>query len=373
MAKDKINKQVNNKIKVDLDGFDPLGMKAVGETLSDSIEGTSKLGLKAAKQFLSLTCKPLFEEFGLIMRDKLSTYRLNNIVKVLEKAEGKLTFDLTTETLKINPRIAYQIIENASLVDDNDLQEMWAGLFAASCNKDDDDENIIFIDILKQLTGSQVKLLNFICQNTKKWIEFSNLPEAIKRGTIRQVLFVIHLHDAMTVMGTENFAKVSNQVSALFNIGLLTVPTQRPYNTSNPFEKNTKISAIPSLILLQLFVKGQGSNDTPLEYFSPVVKSEIKSKIGHYIEFDPDSILNFLYEKNRLVAKHQILYSSTTLFAKRASLANLSSVELNELFQALALINYDKFDFEKNYEVVDNGQLLGSFHFEQGFRKSAAF
>jgi len=38
-----------------------------------------------------------------------------------------------TIIVTLDPRVAYQIVENVSTISDDSLQEMWAGLFAASC------------------------------------------------------------------------------------------------------------------------------------------------------------------------------------------------------------------------------------------------
>jgi len=116
-------------LKIDFEGFDPFGLKSAAELSKDA----TKFGLEAAKVFLNATCKPLLEEFGLGLRDKFTNWRLTNIINMLEKAQGKLCFNLETQTLKIDPRVAYQIVENVSTISDDSLQEMWAGLFAASC------------------------------------------------------------------------------------------------------------------------------------------------------------------------------------------------------------------------------------------------
>lgn len=51
---------------------------------------------------------------------------------------------------------------------------MWAGLFATSFSEDGkEDENLVYISILKQLTLVDAKLLKYACLNCKKHI-FSN-------------------------------------------------------------------------------------------------------------------------------------------------------------------------------------------------------
>src|ERR1700727_3142864 len=101
--------QDNDKpaLKIDFEGFDPIGLKSTAELSKD----VTKYGVEAAKVFLNATCKPLLEEFGLALRDKVTNWKLSNILSMLEKAHGKLVYDLEAGELKINPPVAYQILE----------------------------------------------------------------------------------------------------------------------------------------------------------------------------------------------------------------------------------------------------------------------
>jgi len=144
--------------------LDILGVKPIAEAINTSVSKT----FEGAEGFLKRVCAPALEELGLGVKEKVRNWRLNNIVKFLEKSQGKLIYD--DDKLKINPRIAISIIENASLNDNDEIQEMWAGLFAASCSSSEQsDENLIFINLLKQLTIAQARILKYACENTKKY------------------------------------------------------------------------------------------------------------------------------------------------------------------------------------------------------------
>ena len=48
---------------------------------------------------------------------------------------------------------------------------MWGGLLASSCTTDGDDEsNLIFINILSQITSLQAKIINYACEKVKKHV-----------------------------------------------------------------------------------------------------------------------------------------------------------------------------------------------------------
>ena len=148
-------------------GLDIFGIKPI----ANAIDKTVQKSLEGIEGFLQLTCKPAMGEVGLLVQDRVRYWRLNNVIKMLEKAQGKLDFKNDTFQLKSHPRIGLSIIENSSVIDNEELQDMWAGLFASSCTESGtDDENLIFIDLLKQLTTAQARILKHGVENSKKII-----------------------------------------------------------------------------------------------------------------------------------------------------------------------------------------------------------
>ncbi len=154
---------------------DLLGMKPYGEALNTIVTKS----FAAVEGFLAATCKPLLEELGNMMKDKVRIWRLNNILKVLEKSKGKFEFKNDNIQLSANPKVALAIIENAANEENDELQEMWAGLFNSSLSETGrSDDAIVYVSILKQLSVAEAKLLRYICENAKKGILDSHLPMA---------------------------------------------------------------------------------------------------------------------------------------------------------------------------------------------------
>ena len=114
-----------------------------------------------ASDFLEAICLPAAKEIGVILRDKLRIWRLKNIAPILQEAKAILEKRGSLDNIKCHTRIAVKIIDEGSLIEDPDLQRMWAGLFASSCTKDGTDEtNLIFANILAQLSSSQARIIN---------------------------------------------------------------------------------------------------------------------------------------------------------------------------------------------------------------------
>lgn len=145
--------------------LDILGIKPVGDALNTTVTKT----FEGIEGFLKLVCAPALEEVGLLLKDQVRHWRLNNVLRILEKAKGKIKFQDDQLQMKAHPRVALAIIENGSVNDNDEVQELWAGLFASSCTKDgQDDENLIFVDILKQLTVVEAKILKSSCEGARK-------------------------------------------------------------------------------------------------------------------------------------------------------------------------------------------------------------
>lgn len=95
-------------------------------------------------------------EIGEIFADKVRAYRRNNLARVLDKAAGKIG-DETFEALPLGFSIPFA--EKASLVEDEDLADMWANLLHNAATSFAP-EHISFINILARLSTAEAKLLD---------------------------------------------------------------------------------------------------------------------------------------------------------------------------------------------------------------------
>lgn len=67
---------------------DILGIKSVADVGHEFAKAT----VDGVSSFLEIVCKPVLEEFGYLLRDKVRQWRLNNIIRTLEKAKGQKGF-----------------------------------------------------------------------------------------------------------------------------------------------------------------------------------------------------------------------------------------------------------------------------------------
>ena len=108
---------------------------------------------------------PAAEEVGLLLQDKVRAYRAKNLALIAAHAESIYNTDTTLQGGHVHPRLLAATIEHGSWADDAALQRMWAGLLASSVSPDgQDDSNVIFTNLLAQLTSLQVRVGIWRCR-----------------------------------------------------------------------------------------------------------------------------------------------------------------------------------------------------------------
>lgn len=189
---------------------DIFGVEPIAEATKYATEKT----FDGVSSFLKAVFEPGLQELGYMFKDKVRAWRLNNVLRVIEKAKGKLEFDGENLQIKANARVGLSIIEECSKVDDNELQDLWAGLFASSCTEDGkDDSNIIFVDILKRLSSVEARVLAYACEHCPKVIYPNGL---IIAGTVR-----VNFSDLVRIAGIADVYRLDREFDHLGSLDLL--------------------------------------------------------------------------------------------------------------------------------------------------------
>lgn len=230
---------------------DILGIEPVAESAKIVIEKTfSGLG-----EFLEAVFLPGLQEFGFLIKDQVRTWRLNNALSVMDKAKGKLNYEDGELQIKANARVGLSIIDNCSIVDNSELQDMWAGLFASSCTEDGkDDSNIIFIDLLKRMSVIEARILKYSCENSRKRI-FPN-------GLIVGDELVISLDDLISITGIDDLYRLDRELDHMNSLSLL-----KPYGGFVAYEKSLEANISPSALALNLYYKCTEVNKSEKEFW----------------------------------------------------------------------------------------------------------
>ena len=220
--------------------LDILGIKPIG----NAVEKTTEKSLDGASAFLSRICLPAAEEFGLLLQDKVKNWRAKNTEKVLHQAEEILK-SKNTQEVKAHPLIVWKTLENASWCSNDELQSMWSGLLASSCDeKGEDDSNLIFINLLAQLTNTQSKIINYGCENSSFALNTLNL--------VVSKPYEITLEELQKITNIISIEQLDRELDTLRHLGLLNILT-------GGIDTERHIAEIsPSDLSIQLYAKCQG-------------------------------------------------------------------------------------------------------------------
>lgn len=230
----------------DLLGIAPVG-RAV-ERVTDSVLG-------GAEALLARVCLPAAEEFGLLLRDKVSEWRRRNAVCAVMKAQPMLDI-AAAEHRHAPPRLIIESVNHASWSDSEDVQQMWAGLLASSCSQNGhDDSNWIFINLLGQLTEMQARLVKIACETATKIIQPNGL---IGADTLYRTG-----PELVTLTGCPDVHRIDRELDHLRALGLIQFGFLDP--ASQPLA-----DIRPTPLALHLYVRAQGSLQNPVEYFGLV-------------------------------------------------------------------------------------------------------
>lgn len=256
--------------------LDILGAKPLSDSVKTVTEGT----VQGVSALLSRICLPAAEEFGFLLKDKVSNWRASNAAKMAAKANLILEGVAFQETLSAHPKIAFKAVEDSSWTDDDVVLSLWAGLLVSSCTESGKDEsNLIFINLLSQLTSSQVRVLKYACENAQVFIAPS--------GWIMAGDLIIEAVEIVKITNVTDMHQLDRELDHLRQLGII----ESGFNFHS-----TEADITPTALGLQLFVRSQGYVGSPIAFFEmsgPVeVKdpSEVKGRIYQNIfsdEFSP--------------------------------------------------------------------------------------
>lgn len=234
---------------------DILGIEPIGKAALQVTEAT----LDGVSSFLGAVCKPGLEELGFLIKDKVRLWRLNNIMRMLEKAKGRMNFDGQELNLCANPRVGLAIMEGCSEVDDDELQELWAGLFVSSCTPDGcDDSNLNFVDLIRHMSSVEARIIEYACKNSQKVLCPNKLIVAEE--------LIVSFADLSKIAGTDDIYRLDSELDHMRSIELLTSGAFSSGGFS-PDDESLDANISPSALALNLYFKTHSTGISPIEFW----------------------------------------------------------------------------------------------------------
>ena len=217
---------------------------------------------EACATILAKLCYRVADEIGADFFERTGNWRRRNATMILEATAEK--YDEFSKTGKEHapPRLIHKVLQEGSWTDDTHLQKMWAGLLVSSCSQDGRDEgNLVFINILSQLTTLQVKVLAYACENAD--IEVTRAGWLMASGAVN-----VDLKTLVAITGVEDFHRLDRELDHMRGLELIIVG----------FPEDQQIANImPTTLALQMYARCQGFMGSPLQFYGVKIEDQLSS------------------------------------------------------------------------------------------------
>lgn len=156
--------------------------------------------------------------------------------------------------MEVNPRLVYITLDHGSWHDQEEVQEMFAGLLISACSYNNRDEsNLIFVNILSQMTINELYLFDYACITAKKCTS--------PAGLIVAMPLLLELDEIRKISKIHDIHRLDRELDHLRTLGLF------PFGF-NPLESELVANMTPSSLGLHMYVRCQGVVGSPLDYFN---------------------------------------------------------------------------------------------------------
>lgn len=207
---------------------------------------------EACGTILAKLCYRVADEIGADFSERTSDWRLRNATKILEITEEIYDKCSKTGNEHAPPRLVHKVLGEGSWTDDTRLQKMWAGLLVSSCSQDGRDEgNLIFINILSQLTALQTKILAYACENA--CIEVTSAGWIMASRSLQ-----VDLKTLVTITGLDDFHRLDRELDHMRSLELI---------VGGFHVEQQEANIAPTPLTLQMYARCQGFMGSPLDFY----------------------------------------------------------------------------------------------------------
>lgn len=167
-----------------------------------------------ALAFLVRLCPGSTSRLGELFHQELGIARAANASEIALKAEASLMFNSPEPRFFVHTEVMERIIDDGSWAEDDRVRQFWAGLLLSSrSNLGRDKLNLDLIDTLREITPSQIRILNEASTR-------ATVTEA-DDGTVSAQRLLLPMDQVFQLTGTLDLSKVDRDLAYLYSYGLL--------------------------------------------------------------------------------------------------------------------------------------------------------
>lgn len=215
------------------------------------------LTLVEAMRFLCRICPQAAEDFAQLFCDRLGSHKVANAVDIIGKARNMLGSQTDGGELRVDTAPVLRILEVGSGSDEGWVRDNWAGLLSTCCRMEGDkDADLSFVNLFGQLTQTQIRIINTICDKFREIRSQNGLPQ--------QNLSAFKTEELASSMGLRG-AQTERDIQVLCHVGLL----KKGADHSLILLPSDTIDVAPTERALELYYRCQGRRGAPEEPATP--------------------------------------------------------------------------------------------------------
>ena len=199
-----------------------------------------------AISFFSRISPDIKDSMSKVLHEELSNYRLENAIEIALKAEKMLGASVEADKLSAKPSVVRRVVESGSWADDKWMLQFWAGLLAASCTADGNDESTIaFVELLSQIKALHMRILSAASNKSTKLINGS--------GHMATRPLNWKAADLIKISGSHDLIKLDREMNYMADIGVIAPRVQSAF-----FQQMTDTTVAPTALGLELYARCNG-------------------------------------------------------------------------------------------------------------------
>jgi len=170
-------------------------------------------GIDLAKDFLDKLILPSIEETGLLLKDKVTLWRFDNQVKMLNKAQAICEkHNIKPKTISL--KLLCPLLDYTGLEENEILQGKWANLLTNMIDSEQNIENHVFPYLLSQISLDEFVLIERVYIKKTKRVEFikAELTDFIKMKPILEQELKSQLEQYVTENKSENEDLIKSEI-----------------------------------------------------------------------------------------------------------------------------------------------------------------
>src|SRR5450755_562115 len=133
----------------------------------DALSKVAKQSLEPVGDVMKRIAGPLADEIGESLALMARPYRVALSLKMFQKTQ-RMIKEAGLHAQPVPPRLFLPMLEAASIEDDEDLHTKWSSLLANAASSDKVHPS--YIEILKQLTPDDARLLDKFYEQKSRWL-----------------------------------------------------------------------------------------------------------------------------------------------------------------------------------------------------------